>query len=477
MSGWLAEAGKLVSGLRTAGDGRAGSEVMATAGKEATFGDTAPSWEELKLEVEKQQAARGVPPVNLEEGQTSAKALLRTFGEKGEPRIVFYRDHASWCPYCHKIWLQLEEKRIPYRVVKVNMNCYGDKSRDFLSKVPRGLLPAMEIDGEMYTESAVIAAQLESMFPAYSPLLPPKNSPDYAAAQKLLRLERQLFSEWMGWLTSGGGDARMRAVFTSVVDDVDAELARRGGPFFLGEELSLVDITFVPFLERMAASLYYYKGLRLAGAGASWPNLQRWWVALDKRATFRGMKSDYFTHCHDLPPQLGGCAFNEEGRKIAAMIDGEDGTSWHLPLEPLSWQSLEPISWEETPELDRLEAAAAVVGNNNAVVRFAARGCAPAGSRPVRAPLADPSADKNVTDQTIPAADAALRLVVAALLTNEGQQVSAPLASSAELNAAQASASLAYLRDRVGVPRDMAFPAARQFRAHLNSLIDNLTRV
>lgn len=35
-------------------------------------------------------------------------------------------------------------------------------------------------------------------------------------------------------------------------------------------------------------------------------------------------------------------------------------------------------------------------------------------------------------------------------------------------------ASAAYLRDRVGVPRDLKLPAARQLRAHLNWLIDSL---
>ena len=36
--------------------------------------------------------------------------------------------------------------------------------------------------------------------------------------------------------------------------------------------------------------------------------------------------------------------------------------------------------------------------------------------------------------------------------------------------------TLGYLRDRISVPRDMCYPAARQLRAHLNWLIDTTAR-
>jgi glutathione S-transferase len=66
-----------------------------------------------------------------------------------------------------------------------------------------------------------------------------------------------------------------------------------------------------------------------------------------------------------------------------------------------------------------------------------------------------------------------LRHVAHALLA--GPEASVLQAGPEEaLPGAAVAASAAYLRDRVGVPRDLPLPAARQLRAHLNWLIDSV---
>ncbi len=67
-------------------------------------------------------------------------------------------------------------------------------------------------------------------------------------------------------LVGRGHDANKRE-FIATMDAVDRELGAAGGPFFLGPELSMVDVVFAPFLERIAASILYYKGFTVCGGG------------------------------------------------------------------------------------------------------------------------------------------------------------------------------------------------------------------
>jgi glutathione S-transferase len=472
------------------------------------FSSSAPTWEELQAMVDKQDKELGIVPQDLETGPASPAALRRTFGQPGEPRVKLYRDHAAWCPYCHKVVLQLEEKKIPYIIEKINMRvsfkinifsnfppmfpqlfsphsfflllqqqCYGGKPPEFLAKVPSGLLPVLEIDGKIITESAVIQGLLEELYP--EPALLPKNgTQERARASALMRLERRLFSDWLQWLCNSWGNDGNRVAFENTMDTIDKELGAAEGPYFLSN-FSLVDIIFAPFLERVVASIPYYKGVIVRGQGR-YPNLDRWFEAMETREPYLAFRSDFYTHCHDLPPQLGGCVSTPESLPFAAAIDGTDGESWHLPLSPLTPTSLEPFCPGEDPVKDRLRAARQLVSNHVNVTKFALRGVGQPGPRPVFAPLSDPTAISGMEYEA--EVDAALRYVAAALLIgvqSDGEPAVQVVVSSSQqgpgsLSGAPVVPSFEYMRDRVGVPRDMPLPAARQLRAHLNWFIDTV---
>jgi glutathione S-transferase len=90
---------------------------------------------------------------------------------------------------------------------------------------------------------------------------------------------------------------------------------------------------FAPFLERMAASVPYYKGLLVRG-NPKWPHVNKWFEAMEERESFQGIMSDYYTHVHDLPPQIGQCYSVQEAAKYAGKaLDPEFHTLLSLPCQ------------------------------------------------------------------------------------------------------------------------------------------------
>eukprot|EP00931_Biecheleriopsis_adriatica_P056696 TRINITY_DN33608_c0_g1_i2.p1 TRINITY_DN33608_c0_g1~~TRINITY_DN33608_c0_g1_i2.p1 ORF type:complete len:458 (+),score=89.48 TRINITY_DN33608_c0_g1_i2:52-1374(+) len=404
-----------------------------------------PGWTELASRVQRAVADAGFDLheagrrgcKDVSQGAPSSQAALRTFGTpESQIRVTLYRDNHAWCPYCHKVWLQLEAKQVPYRVKKVSMNCYGTKSKDFLAKTPRGLLPALEIDGQFYTGSSHIMQLIEESFPE-RPMMPGGRAGQVAG--QLLSLERELFGAWLHWLR-GEDSSSARRDFEEAMDMTEQALA---GPYFLGSQLSLVDLIFASSLERIAASIYYYKGLRVKGG--RWQKINSWFSAMERLDIYKATQSDFHTHVHNLPPQIGGCIPSKtpEQKAVAAAIDGMDGQSWRLPLPPLTPESLEPGI--ENAVLDRLEAANALVHCHAGVLKSSRAGAE---------------------------ADAAFRHVVRVLMEGaDALQKTDGGLQHGDLPAS-AAASLRWTRDRISVPRDMSWPAARQLRAHLNLVAD-----
>jgi glutathione S-transferase len=366
------------------------------------------SWQELEALANYQ-----VDPVN---GETNSQATLRLFDRSAsEVRVTLYRDNHAWCPYCQKIWLWLEEKQIPYRIEKVTMFCYGEKESWYKRKVPSGMLPALELDGRIITESDDILIALEREFGALGLGM---RDPQVLT---LRQLERLLFRAWCNWLcrpaSSAQEERQNRDRFTGVVEMVEEALASTPSDYFLAE-FSTADVIFTPYVERMNASLYYYKGYFLREDN---PRLKAWFAAMETRSTYRGTQSDFHTHVHDLPPQMGGCWENGEPQMLENKQRVDNGP----------WEGLPDVTYSE-PETSRTEALQRTLKHRSNIIRV------------------NP-ADNKLFDE-------ALRCALTSMMT--GEDCTPPTG---------AAPALRYLRDRINVPRDMSIYAAKRLRKALET--------
>lgn len=347
-------------------------------------------------------------------GATNAQSRLRLFGcDESDVRVTLYRDNHAWCPYCQKVWLWLEEKQIPYRIKKVTMFCYGKKENWYKRKVPSGMLPALELDDRIITESDDILMALEQVFGSLGRSM---NDPEVIP---LRRLERLLFRAWCNWLCyrsrSPREEQHNREQFIEVVGMVEDALASTPGAYFL-DEFSTVDVIFTPYVERMNASLYYYKGYSLRESN---PHLADWFEAMESRITYRGTQSDFHTHVHDLPPQMGGCWENGEPQMLLNKARVDNGPWFELP----------DVTYPE-PENSRAEALQRVIKHRANIIRV------------------------NPADNKL--FDRALRCALTHMMT--GKTCIPPQGSDSALR---------YLRDRINVPRDMSIYAGKRLRASL----------
>jgi len=371
----------------------------------------------------------------------------------------------------------------------------------------------------------------------YKPMLPTENDKKgLAKYDKLSRLERELFSWWctlifrpegprmsgaglMGMITGkkdGNEVSGAMQGFLDCLSTVDKELASTSGPWFYDDNSfpTMIDFVFVSHVERMLASCAYWKGLNLRSEEMTqkYPALNAWLDAFEKKEYYLSFKSDYYTHIKDIPPQYGpgyDGGFTDNQPSYSKMITGQDG-HWTLPLPhddplqplyrgpPLPLCVLEAAginpdddgTYEKSnPDLMaktcRNMAGWKLAGNGEKVSKFAARGGSKGAlnlRKPFGAELADPYAKSD--EKAVPYVDYALRMVCKGLLGECDSQSDhmAYLASLEELfhdgvpadMSSDVVNSLAYLRDRIGVPRDLPLASGRTLRAHSNWAIDTL---
>ena len=156
------------------------------------------------------------------------------------------------CPYVERSRIVLLEKKLPHEVEFIEL---ANKPAWFLEVSPMGRVPVLLVDGRPVFESMVINELLNELEPV------PRLFPDDAVSR----------AEGRGWIVfandvvmpaggaamlaiAGGatGDALARplAALRDALGKLERQLARGGGPYFLGKDFSLVDASYAPFFRR-----------------------------------------------------------------------------------------------------------------------------------------------------------------------------------------------------------------------------------
>ncbi|WP_415147886.1 glutathione S-transferase family protein [Piscinibacter sp.] len=161
-------------------------------------------------------------------------------------QLHYYPSNASMTPH-----MLLEELGVPYERVLVDRAAGAHRSPAYLALNPNGKIPVL-VDGELvlYETAAIVLHLLDT-------------HPQAALAPAPGGAERAMFYKWLMWLSNtlqaemplyfyserwadgAEGAAQVKrhaeAHIAAMVDQLEAELARHGGPWFLGERFGALD--------------------------------------------------------------------------------------------------------------------------------------------------------------------------------------------------------------------------------------------
>jgi glutathione S-transferase len=163
--------------------------------------------------------------------------------------LHYYPSNASFTP--HGL---LRELGLPFSLQKVDRANQAHKSPAYLELNPNGLIPVLVDGGQVLYETAAIVLHLVDKRPAAG-LAPAVGTP-----------ERGEFYKWLIWLSAtlqaqmpiyfysdryvapgnAAGAAEVKAQaetrIEGLIDQIEAHLARHGGPWMMGERFSALDI-------------------------------------------------------------------------------------------------------------------------------------------------------------------------------------------------------------------------------------------
>ena len=162
----------------------------------------------------------------------------------------YYRSSAAY-----RVRIALNLKGVDYESRQVNLVEGAQKSDDYRALNPQGLVPALEIDGHLLTQSLAIMVYLDQRFP--EPVLMPRDPVDGAHVRAMaLSIACDIHPlnnlRVLKYLTGplGLSDEQKNGWYAHWISEgftaLEAMAAPRAGEFLFGDAPTLADVMLVP---------------------------------------------------------------------------------------------------------------------------------------------------------------------------------------------------------------------------------------
>lgn len=220
---------------------------------------------------------------------------------------------AAVCPYAQRSRMLLLQKQVEFDVTEIDLN---NKPANFLEISPYGKVPVIKHGSNRVWESAIVNEYLEEVYPE-PPMLP--SDPGLRAQARIwIDFSNTKFTPaFYQLLLSQDPQAQQdwRDEMTRHLYVIEAEALAKlsgDGPFWFGEALSLVDISYYPWFERWPA-LEHYRGISIP---EDCTRLQRWWQAMEQQACVRATRQPGNYHIQQYVKYAEGTASGATARDI-----------------------------------------------------------------------------------------------------------------------------------------------------------------
>lgn len=164
---------------------------------------------------------------------------------------------SATCPFAQRTRMALIEKGIDFDLTEIDLN---DKPDWFLEISPYGKVPVLRHNGAAIFESAVINEYLEEVFPD-RPLLPA--DPVRRAQARIwidfanVRFTPHVYKLMLAQDAEGQAAQAERLTNALLMMEHEGLGKLSDGPYWLGDDISLVDLTFLPHMQRLGVLAHY----------------------------------------------------------------------------------------------------------------------------------------------------------------------------------------------------------------------------